>query len=96
MSNNIHVMSIGLGTNDFPSIWQALLPLSYKETQGATKGCFTACHTGKLYLACTSPGVIVTSAPKILMDRIIYYNPSVKFEFPQEKAPVGHVTNRIH
>ena len=89
-------MSIGLGTNDFPSIWQALLPLSYKETQGATKGCFTACHSGKLYLACTSPGVNVTSAPKILMDRIIYYNPSVKFEFPQEKAPVGHVTNRIH
>ena len=31
--NSIHVMSIGLGTNDFPSIWQALLPLSYKETQ---------------------------------------------------------------
>ena len=43
--------------------------------QGAKKVSFTACHSGKLQLACTSPQVISTS-PKTLISRIDY-NPSV-------------------
>ena len=44
--------------------------LPKKETvsvQGAKKVSFTACHSGKLYLVCTSPQVISTS-PKTLFD----------------------------
>ena len=39
-------------------------------TQGAKKVIFTACHSGKLRLAYTSPNVISTS-PKIFLMSII-------------------------
>ena len=39
--------------------------------QGAKKVIFTACHSGKLKLAFTSPNVISTSPPNFWMSRII-------------------------
>ena len=43
------------------------LPL---QDQGAKKIIFTACHSGKLKLAFTSPDVISTSPKSFLMSRV--------------------------
>ena len=40
------------------------------QTQGAKKIIFTACHSGKLKLAFTSPNIISTSTKKFLRSRI--------------------------
>ena len=41
------------------------------KTQGAKKVTFTACHSGKLKLTFTSPGIISTSPKNVLMSRLI-------------------------
>ena len=43
----------------------SLMHKNPQRHQGAKKVGFTACHSGKLYLACTSPKVISTSLKKI-------------------------------
>ena len=40
-------------------------------SQGAKKDIFTACYSSKLKLAVTSPNVISTSPPNLLMSRIL-------------------------
>ena len=44
--------------------------LTKKASQGAKKIIFTACHSGKLKLEFTSPGVISTSPKNFLTSRI--------------------------
>ena len=66
------------------------------EMQGAKKTIFTACHSGKLKLAFTSPDVIQL-APKTfwlaeLISQFFCYSNSSK----KHLLPVGQVKNRIH
>ena len=64
--------------------------------QGAKKIIFTACHSGKLRLAFTSPDVISTS-PKNVLTSGIYLKVLLLFEFlKKHHLPVGQVKNRIH
>ena len=51
------------------TLWDVSHVLFIRE-QGAKKVIFTACHSGKLNLAFTSPNVISTSPPNFLMGRI--------------------------
>ena len=63
--------------------------------QGAKKIIFTACHSGKLKLAFTSPDVISTSPKSFLTSRIDFTVLIVRL--PQtHHLPVGQVKNRIH
>ena len=73
----------------------AILQLWAGCHQGAKKLHFTACHSGKQQLACTSPQVISTSPKPFLINRIDY-NPSVNYlNFPPKKHfPVGHVKKK--
>ena len=60
-------------------------------TQGAKKIIFTACHSGKLKLAFTSPDVISTSPKSFLMSRIDF-TVLLLFEFLEKHhLPVGQV-----
>ena len=64
--------------------------------QGAKKIIFTACHSGKLKLAFTSPDVISTSPKNFLTSRIDV-TVLLLFEILKKHyLPVGQVTNRIH
>ena len=64
--------------------------------QGAKKITFTACHSGKLMLAFTSPDVISTSSKNFLTSRIDF-TVLLLFEFlKKHHLPVGQVKNRIH
>ena len=63
--------------------------------QGAKKVRFTACHSGKLYLACTSPKVISTSPKKIWWAGLITVLLLFKF-LKKYHLPVGQVKNRIY
>ena len=64
--------------------------------QGAKKIIFTACHSGKLKLAFTSPDVISTSPKNFLTSRIDV-TVLLLFEFLKKHyLPVGQVKNRIH
>ena len=64
--------------------------------QGAKKIIFTACHSGKLKLAFTSPDVISTS-PKSFSSSRIDFTLLLLFEFLKEHhLPVGQVKNRFH
>ena len=66
------------------------------QPQGAKKIIFTACHSGKLKLAFTSPDVISTS-PKSFSSSKIDFTLLLLFEFLKEHhLPVGQVKNRIH
>ena len=57
---------------------------------------FTACHSGKLKLAFTSPDVISSSPKSFLMSRIDF-TVLLLFEFlKKHHLPVGQVKNRIH
>ena len=68
----------------------------YNYTQGAKKIIFTACHSGKLKLAFTSPEIISTSPKSFLMNRI-YFTVLLLFEFlKKHHLPVRQVKNRIH
>ena len=65
--------------------------------QGAKKIIFTACHSGKLKLAFTSPDFISTSPKSFLTSRIIDFTVLLLFEFLKEHhLPVGQVKSRIH
>ena len=67
-----------------------------KQGQGAKKIIFTACHSGKLKLAFTSPDVISTS-PKSFLTSRIDFTVLLLFEFlKKHHLPVGRVKNRIH
>ena len=64
--------------------------------QGAKKIIFTACHSGKLKLAFTSPDVISTSPKNFLTSRIDF-TVLLFIEFlKKHHLPVGQVKNRIH
>ena len=64
--------------------------------QGAKKIIFTACHSGKLKLAFTSPDVISTSPQNFLTGRIDF-TVLLLFEFlKKHHLPIGQVKNRIH
>ena len=68
----------------------------YKPSQGAKKVSFMACHSGKLWLAFTSPKFISTSPKNFLINRIDY---AVLLQFELLKKlhlPMGQVKNRIH
>ena len=52
--------------------------------QGAKKIIFTACHSGKLKLAFTSPDFISTSPKSFLTSRIIDSTVLLLFEFLKE------------
>ena len=71
-------------------------PAILREQQGAKKIIFTACHSGKLKLAFTSPDVISTSPKNVLTSRIDF-TVLLLFEFlKKHHLPVGQVKNRIH
>ena len=76
-----------------------LSTLAYKQVsnkQGAKKIIFTACHSGKLKLAFTSPDVISTSPQNFLTSRIDFIV-LLLIEFHKKlHLPVGQVKNRIH
>ena len=57
--------------------------------QGAKKIIFTACHSGKLKLAFTSPDVISTSNKKLFV--LLLFKFLIKHHLP-----FGQVKNRIH
>ena len=64
--------------------------------QGAKKIIFTACHSGKLKLAFTSPGVISTR-PKSFLTSKIDFTVLLLFELlMKHHLPVGQVKNGIH
>ena len=64
--------------------------------QGAKKIVFTACHSGKLKLAFTSPDVISTSPKNFLTSRIDF-TVLLLFKFLKKPHfPIGQVKNRIH
>ena len=64
--------------------------------QGAKKIIFTACHSGKLKLALTSPDVISTS-PKSFLTSRINFTVLLLFKFlKKHHLPIGQVKNRIH
>ena len=67
--------------------------------QGAKKVIFTACHSGKLKLTFTSPNIISTCPPNVLMSRLIsqffcYLNSSKKFTCPSDKL-ITEITSPI-
>ena len=63
--------------------------------QGAKKIIFTACHSGKLKLAFTSPDIISTSPKSFLMSRI-NFTVLLLFQFlKKHHLPIGQVKNRI-
>ena len=67
-----------------------------RNMQGAKKIIFTACHSGKLKLAFTSPDVITTSPESFLAGRIDF-TVLLLFEFfKKHHLPVRQVKNRIH
>ena len=64
--------------------------------QGAKKVIFTACLSGKLKLAFTSPKVISTSPQNFLMSKIDFTVLLLVECLKTLYLPVGSVTNRIH
>ena len=69
---------------------------SNSRVQGAKKIIFTACHSGKLKLALTSPDVISTSPKNFLTSRIDF-TVILLFEFLKKHyLPVGQVKNRLN
>ena len=82
-----------------PCIWSSsprVLRSSVVRTQGAKKIIFTACHSGKLKLAFTSPDVTSTSPKSFLTSRIAF-KVLLLFQFlKKHHLPVGQVKNRIH
>ena len=50
-----------------------------KWTQGVKKVSFTACHLGKLYLACISLRVSLTALKKVFDDTVL-----LQFELPKK------------
>ena len=64
--------------------------------QGAKKISFTACYSGKLKPAFTSPDVI-SASPKIVLTSRIDFTILLLLEFlKKHHLPIGQVKNRIH
>jgi len=69
----------------------------YKQNnQGAKKIIFTACHSGKLKLAFTSPNVISTSPKSFLTSRIDFTVLPLFELLKKHHLPIGQVKNKIH
>ena len=64
-----------------------------QNVQGAKKIIFTACHSGKLQLAFTSPNITTTSPKSFLMSRTDF---TVLLLFKLLKKHHLPVKNRIH
>ena len=63
--------------------------------QGAKKVSFTACHSGKLSLACTSPQVISIS-PQTLFDQQDWLQSFCNLNFPKKQhLPSGKLRTKI-
>ena len=77
--------------------WNVLMMVTWVVcSQVAKKIIFTACHSGKLKLAFTSPDVISTS-PKSFLTSRIDFTVLLLFKFlKKHHLPVGQVKNRIH
>ena len=85
----------GIQIYGFKKLWANLKKL-HVGNQGAKKIIFTACHSGKLKLAFTSPDVISTSPQNFLTSRIDC-TVLLFIEFlKKHHLPVGQVKNRIH
>ena len=65
-------------------------------TQGAKKIIFTACHSGKLKVAFTSPDIISTSPKNFLTSRIDFTVLLLFKSLKKHHLPVRQVENRIH
>ena len=66
------------------------------KKQVAKKIIYTACYSGKLKLAFTSPDVI-SASPKSFLKSGIDLTVLLLFEFlKKDHLPVGQVKNRIH
>ena len=66
------------------------------DNQGAKKIIFTACHSGKLKLAFTSPDVISTSPKNLWLAKLISQFLMLFKSLKSHHLPVGQVNNRIH
>ena len=71
--------------------------------QGAKKLIFTACYSGKLRVAYTSPNVISTSPKNILMSRIDFtvfwyfeFLKKIHLPFRQVKSRIPYPNSKIH
>ena len=64
--------------------------------QGTKKVILTACRSGKLKLAFTSPNVISTSPRRFLTSRIDFIVLLLLELLKRPHLPVGQVNNRIH
>ena len=64
--------------------------------QGTKKVILTACDSGKLKLAFTSPNVISTSPRRFLTSRIDFIVLLLFEMLKRPHLPVGQVNNRIH
>ena len=66
------------------------------KKQVAKKTIYTACYSGKLKLAFTSPDII-SASPKSFLKSRIDLTVLLLFEFlKKDHLPVGQVKNRIH
>ena len=65
-------------------------------SQVAKKIIFTACHSGKLELAFTSPDVISTSPKNFLTSRIDFTVLLLLTFLKKHHLPIRQVKNRIH
>ena len=79
------------------SVLSTLAHKQVSNKQGAKKIIFTACHSGKLKLAFTSPDVIsTTGSPQNFLTSRIDFIVLLLFEFlKKHRLPVGQVKNRI-
>ena len=85
----------GIQIYGFKKLWINFNKL-HAGNQGAKKIIFTACHSGKLKLAFTSPDVISTSPKNFLTSRIDF-TVLLFIEFlKKHHLPIGQVKNRIH
>ena len=77
-------------------ISQLILQDHQLPLQGAKKIIFTACHSGTLKLAFTSPNIISTSPKSFLTSRIDFTVLPLFELLKKHHLPVGQVKNKIH
>ena len=85
----------GIQIYGFKKLWVNFKKL-HVGNQGAKKIIFTACHSGKLKLAFTSPDVISNSPKNFLTSRIDFTVPLFIEFLKKHHLLVGQVKNRIH
>ena len=80
-----------------PTCNKLILKISIWIVQGAKINIiFTACHSGKLKLAFTSPDVILTSPESFLTSRIDFTVLPLFKLLKKHHLPIRQVKNRIH